>query len=140
MVDVHIAGDMEGALVPGAVVLDGKFLAFRPAAVRGIALDEDLYDTLSLAEEDWTNRLHATGLRLAIHRNLGILVPSAQSPVVPFITQGQKQLLQRLGLDPLALTIRNYESISAPLVDAHVAQVTLNKYFRSETHTRGALH
>ena len=133
MVDVHIAGDMEGALVPGAVVLDGKFLAFRPAAVRGIALDEELYDTLSLAEEDWTNRLHAAGLRLAIHRNLGILVPSAQSPVVPFITQGQKQLLKRLDLDPLALTIRNYESISAPVADAHAAQQALNQFFRDST-------
>ena len=130
MVDVHIAGDMEGALVPEAVVLDGKFLAFRPAAVRGVVLDEELYDTQSLAEEDWTNRLHAAGLHLAIHRNLGILVPSAHSPVVPFITQGQKQLLKRLELDPLALTIRNYESISAPVADARVAQQALNQFFR----------
>jgi hypothetical protein len=93
-----------------------------------------------LAEEDWTNRLHAAGLHLAIHRNLGILVPSAHSPVVPFITQGQKQLLKRLELDPLALTIRNYESISAPVADARVAQQALNRYFHYETHSQGTLH
>lgn len=129
MVDVHVAGDMDGAVVNGAVVLDGKFLACKPATVRGIALDEELYDTLSLAEEDWTNRLHAAGRRLAIHRNLGIWVPSAHSPVVPFITQGQKQLLERLQLDPLALTIRNYESISAPVPDAHAGQCAMGIYF-----------
>ena len=129
MVDVHVAGDMDGAVVNGAVVLDGKFLACKPATVRGIALDEELYDTLSLAEEDWTNRLHAAGRRLAIHRNLGIWVPSAHSPVVPFITQGQKQLLERLQLDPLALTIRNYESISAPVPDAYAGQWAMDVYF-----------
>lgn len=142
MVDVHVAGDMDGAVVAGAVVLDGKFLACKPATVRGIALDEELYDTLSLAEEDWTNRLHAAGRRLAIHRNLGILVPSAHSPVVPFITQGQKQLLERLQLDPLALTIRNYESISAPVPDAYAGQWAMDKFFSNsagETNPEGSI-
>ena len=37
MVDMHLAGDFDGPLVPGAVVLDGKFLACKPAAVRGSA-------------------------------------------------------------------------------------------------------
>jgi len=137
MVDVHVAGEMDGPLVPGAVVLDGKFLACRPAAVRAIALDEDLYDTLSLAEEDWTNRLHGAGRRLAIHRNLGLLVPSAHSPVVPFVTQGQKHLLQRLQLDPLALTIRNYESSSAPVAGARVAQQVMDRFFNQKTDAKG---
>jgi hypothetical protein len=106
-----------------------KFLACKPAAVRGIELDEALYDSQWLAEEDWTNRLHAAGKRLLIHRNLGLLVPSAGDPAHFGITQGQKQWLARLQLDPLALTIRNYDSISAPVPDAAAGPI------RSYTHT-----
>ena len=140
IVDMHLAGDFDGPLVPGAVVLDGKFLACKPAAVRGIELDEELYDTLSLAEEDWTNRLHAAGRRLLIHRNLGLLAPSAGNPVHFGITQGQRQLLARLQLDPLALTIRNYESISAPGPDARAAQEGMDAYFRSGTYPQRRLN
>lgn len=129
LVDVHLAGDFDGKLVPGAVVLDSKFLACRPAAVRGVELDEELYDSQWLAEEDWTNRLHAAGRRLLIHRNLGILTPSASNPVVLAITQGQRQLLSRLQFDPLAITIRNYESISAPVANAAVGVRTLAGFF-----------
>ena len=140
MVDVHVVGDMEGYLVSGAAVLDGKLLALRPAAVRGIGLDEDLYDTQSLAEEDWTNRLHAAGRRLVVHRNLGVMLPQATDRANPQVTQGQRRLLERLKLDPLAVTIRNYESISAPLADAQLAQRAMDRYFGSQTHTEGKPH
>ena len=129
MVDMHLAGDFDGPLVPGAVVLDGKFLACKPAAVRGIELDEALYDSQWLAEEDWTNRLYAVGRRLLIHRNLGLLTASASNPVPFGITQGQKQLLARLELDPLARTIRNYESISAPVSDPIQGASAFRRYF-----------
>jgi hypothetical protein len=129
MVDVHLAGDFEGPLVPGAVVLDGKFLACKPAAVRGVAFDEALYDSQWLAEEDWTNRLHAAGHRLAIHRNLGILTASASTPLRLSITHGQRQLLKRLQLDPMAITIRNYESISTPVADPASGVRTLTRFF-----------
>jgi hypothetical protein len=137
MVDIHLAGDFDGPLVPGAVVLDGKFLACKPAAVRGTELDEALYDSQWLAEEDWTNRLHAAGHRLLIHRNLGLLIASADSPVYIGITQGQKQLLERLQLDPLALTIRNYESTSVPVPDVRAAQEAVDAYFQSIAYPRG---
>jgi hypothetical protein len=136
MVDVHLAGDFDGPLVPGAVVLDGKCLACKPDAVRGIELDEDLYDSQWLAEEDWTNRLHAAGKRLLIHRNLGLLVPSAGDPVHFGITQGQKQWLARLQLDPLALTIRNYDSISAPVPDAAAGVAALAQFFSASDQPR----
>jgi hypothetical protein len=134
MVDLHLAGDSDGPLVPGAVVLDGKFLACKPVAVRGIELDEALYDSQWLAEEDWTNRLHAAGRRLLIHRNLGLLTPSADNPAYYSITQGQKQLLARLQLDLLAVTIRNYEIISTPVPDPIKGVNVMCRYFEvSET-------
>lgn len=137
MVDMHLAGDFDGPLVPGAVVLDGKFLACKPAAVRGIELDEALYDSQWLAEEDWTNRLRAAGRRLLIHRNLGLLVANVGNPVQFGIAQGQKQWLARLQLEPLALTIRNYDSISAPVPDARAAQEAMDAYFRAATYPKG---
>jgi hypothetical protein len=42
-----------------------------------------------------------------------------------------------LQLDPLALTIRNYESISAPVPNARAAQEAVDAYFRSDTHPKG---
>ena len=137
MVDIHLAGDFDGPRVPGAVVLDGKFLACKPSVVRGIELDEALYDSQWLAEEDWTNRLHTAGHRLLIHRNLGLLTASAGNPAQFTITHGQKQLLTRLGLDPLALTIRNYQSISVPVPDARAAQAAIDAYFRSASYSKG---
>lgn len=136
MVDMHLAGDFDGPLVPGAVVLDGKFLACKPAAVRGIELDEALYDSQWLAEEDWTNRLHAAGKRLLIHRNLGLLTASTGNAAQFGITQGQKQMLARLQLDPLALTIRNYETISVPVPDAAAGVSALAQFFSASDQPR----
>ena len=100
-------------------------------SVRGVELDEALYDSQWLAEEDWTNRLYAAGRRLMIHRNLGLLTASASNPVPFGITQGQKQLLARLQLDPLALTIRNYESISVPVSDTAAGVAVLGRFFNA---------
>ena len=128
LLDVHLAGDFDQRCVPGAVVLDSKFLAFNPAAVRGVALDEELYDSQWLAEEDWTNRLYAAGRRLTIHRNLGLIVAGTTSPVVPGISHGQKELIQRLHIDPLALTVRNYESITVPVADAETGVRVVERF------------
>jgi len=129
LVDVHLAGDFDQLCVPGAVVLDSKFLALNPAAVRGVALNEELYDSQWLAEEDWTNRLYAAGRRLTIHRNLGLLVAGSTNPAVPAISHGQKELVKRLQIDPLALTIRNYESITVPVADAGTGVSVLERFF-----------
>jgi hypothetical protein len=66
---------------------------------------------------------------LVIHRNLGLLAASSGNPVHLGITQGQKQLLARLQLDTLALTIRNYESISAPVPDPIQGVSAMRRYF-----------
>lgn len=129
MVEVHLGGDFDQPIVAGAVVLDSKFLACKPAAVRGVEFDEELYDSHWLAEEDWTHRLQAAGRRLSIHRHLGLLVAGSHNPIVPGISHGQKQLVQRLQIDPLALTIRNYENISVPVVDAAAGVRVLERFF-----------
>jgi hypothetical protein len=71
---------------------------------------------------------------------LGLLTASAGNPVQFGITQGQKQLLARLQLDPLALTIRNYESISVPLPNARAAQAAVDAYFWSATYPQEGLN
>lgn len=113
--DLQFAGTDRRKIVTDAVVLDGKFLAFRPASMRTIAFDEDLSDSQSLAEEDWSNRVHAAGQRVHIHRNLGLLISESLVSYPAHCTQGQRRLLERLQLDPLALTTRDYTSISVPV-------------------------
>jgi len=118
MFDLQFAGTDRRRIVTGAVVLDGKFLAFRPALMGGIRFDEDLSDSQSLAEEDWSNRVHAAGQRVHIHRNLGLLISGSLVTYPAHCTQGQRRLLERLQLDPLALTIKDYTNISVPVKTA----------------------
>ncbi|APW44478.1 hypothetical protein RS694_19450 [Rhodoferax saidenbachensis] len=115
MFELQIAGADRRKIVDGAVVLDGKFLAFKPALMGELLFDEDMSDSQSLAEEDWSNRLHLSGKRLSIHRNLGLLITESLVSFPAHSTQGQQRLWERLNLDPLSLSIRDYSSISVPI-------------------------
>lgn len=115
MFELQMSGTDRRKIVSGAVVLDGKFLACKPALLGGALFDEDLTDSQSLAEEDWSNRLQASGKRLSIHRNLGLLITESLVSFPAHSTQGQRRLWERLGLDPLALSVRDFTSISVPV-------------------------
>ena len=66
-------------LVPGMAVLDGGLFAVAHRALAscpglGELFDEALVSSEVLLEEDWIHSAHQAGCRLAVHRNLGVLV------------------------------------------------------------------
>jgi len=117
-VELQIAGTSQQKIVPNAVVLDGKFLALKPSQLSGIEFDEDLSDTQWLAEEDWSNRVHLAGHRVSIHRNLGLFINESLETHPMNTTQGQRGLIERLKLDPFALSIRDFTALSVPVQSA----------------------
>jgi hypothetical protein len=106
--ELHFAGDHRQTLCLNAAVLDGQLLAFRAMAVQGCPLDETLAEAGYWAEEDWVHRLGIQGVRLAIHRHLGVVIhPSGEAGSL-HTTSGLPTLLGRLGVDLVALPIENY--------------------------------
>jgi predicted O-linked N-acetylglucosamine transferase (SPINDLY family) len=128
MIELQIAGRDRRKIVTEAVVLDGKFLAFRPSAIVGVAFDDELADSQSLAEEDWSNRVHCAGHRVSVHRNLGLLISESLTSYFSHSTQGQRRLLERLKLDPLALSVRDYTTISVPVKSAQECVEIANRF------------
>lgn len=76
--EVQCLGGADGVLVPGQAVLDGSLLAIRTDRVEG-EFDEALALLNWALEEDWTHSAAEKGARLAVHRNLGVLIHDAPS-------------------------------------------------------------
>lgn len=108
-VELHFAGDDHSILTLDAQVLDGQLLAFNPAHLRGIGPREGLQEAGYWAEEEWTHRLAKAGIRLAIHRCLGILVRSSPDAMNLHTSTGLQEVLNQLQIDPLALPIENFD-------------------------------
>jgi tetratricopeptide (TPR) repeat protein len=115
MYELQVAGTDRRKIVTDAAVLDGKFLALKPATFSGIEFDTDLSDVQWLAEEDWSNRVHEAGYALHIHRNLGIMLGETLSTRPLHTTQGQERLINRLKLNPLAITVRDFTTLYIPV-------------------------
>lgn len=74
--ELQCLGVTGGVLVGGQAVLDGVLLALRPSPT--IPEFEAELTLLNWAlEEDWSHELCKAGLRLAVHRNLGVLLHGA---------------------------------------------------------------
>ncbi|WP_342620305.1 hypothetical protein [Rhodoferax sp. GW822-FHT02A01] len=122
--EVHFAGRNGNKLIHGAVVLDGKFLAFKPSLVQKIAFNEELADSQSLAEEEWSNRVHMAGLGVCIHRNVGLFVGQSIDAYTANSTQGKKIIIERLQFDPFALPVRDFTIATTPAdTPAHAVEI-----------------
>ncbi len=72
--ELQCLGVSEGVVVSGQSVLDGVMLALRPKAVSHASFDDELALLNWAMEEDWAHDAGKAGARLAVHRNLGVLV------------------------------------------------------------------
>jgi len=110
LLELHFAGVDSNPVVEGAVVLDGKFLAFYPNRITALLLfDNDMGDAGLWIEEDWCNRVFLAGHTLAVHRALGLLMHSTSEIQSIHTAAGQKNLLTRIGFDPLRLPNVNHD-------------------------------
>lgn len=72
--ELQCLGVTGGSVVTGQSVLDGVMLALRLDQVTYDSFDDELGSLNWAMEEDWTHDACKAGARLAVHRNLGVLV------------------------------------------------------------------
>lgn len=107
--ELHFAGIDANAVVEGAVVLDGKFLAFYPSRLSALLFDDDMGDAGLWIEEDWCHRVFMAGHTLAVHRALGLVMHPTLEIQSIHTAAGQKNLLTRIAFDPLRLPNVNHD-------------------------------
>jgi protein O-GlcNAc transferase len=128
--DLHFAGADQRKVVTDAVVLDGKFLAFKPKRIGKILWDEEMADAEHWAEEDWCNRVQEAGGPLHIHRGLGLLVDGNPRLVGLKTSQGQVAVTRRFGFDPMDLPIADYSVQTVMVRDEVQAMAVMEGYLR----------
>ena len=116
--EIQWLGTESGAVVGNLAILDGRLLALRTARLQGIAFDEELLGAELLLEEEWTHTAFTSGLRLAAHRNLGVLVPPPASLDTRARTPGLLRTLEKYGFDPLTITSDDFMLLTAPVASA----------------------
>ena len=72
--EIYFAGQGRNLLVDGMAILEGGMLAVNAKKVCSIPFDSTLLNAGSLLEEYWSYRAGMAGLKLAVHRGLGIYV------------------------------------------------------------------
>lgn len=117
--EIQWFGPRSGPLVNGLAVLDGHLLAVVPSRVRHVDFDEALLGAEQMIEEDWTHTAFQAGLRLSVHRGLGVLMAQMEEPDMRERTPAMMSLLDKRGFDPFAI-----EKTDAMYISASMASVT----------------
>ena len=99
---VQVLGERSAPIVAGLAVLDGNVIAVNRLRVNRLELDfdDDLLGGEFLLEEDWVFRAHLAGIRLAVHRNLGVLIGSELKVDARDLVPARMRILEKHDLDP----------------------------------------
>lgn len=130
--ELHFAGVDTRPVVDGAVVLDGKLLAFYPGRLSTLLFDDDMGDAGLWIEEDWCHRAYLAGNRLAVHRALGVVMHPTSEMQSFHTAAGQKNLLTRLKFDPLRLPNVNHDVCTVQVKSKEMG-VLIGKLFTQQT-------
>ena len=107
-------------------------LVIKHGAAEGLPFDAELLGAEFLLEEYWSQQAHASGRRLAVHRNLGVMVDQDISWDLKQRAVGRAYLAEKLKFSAFA-TVANDDPIvlSAPVVSGVDAVAVLNVFFAS---------
>lgn len=131
--EIHWCGSGHSAVVSGMAVLDGSLLAMsRSVFDQSFEFNEDLELAGTLLEEVWTYRLGCHGFKLAVHRDLGVLLRDPP----PFDVQARVnvllELLAELGVNPLAAVADDVMDVAAVVAGVPEALIALDKFCEGE--------
>jgi tetratricopeptide (TPR) repeat protein len=109
-------------LVPGMAVLDGGLFAVAHRALAehpglGELFDEELVGSEVLLEEDWIHSAGKAGCRLAVHRNLGVLVRTEVDLDVRYRQAARIHQATKLEFKAFDMVKDDRIAISAPVAD-----------------------
>lgn len=127
-VEVQWLGFGAGALVHDMAVLDGSLLAVNPKRLNTVEFDEKIISAVQLLEEDWTHTAYQAGLKLAVHRNLGVLIDQSIALDARYHSAGRVRCAEKLGFDPFAVIKDDNMLVSAPISSAVEAVQVCNLF------------
>ncbi|WP_374317899.1 hypothetical protein [Aquabacterium sp.] len=113
--DVKLVGDARTLARHGLAVLDGGLLAFCPATMRDIELDDEMIGGETLLEEEWVLRAGRSGIRLSAHRNLGVVVGVPPEGKSINAAPARMHAIEKLGLDPFDIRTPDRMFVSVPV-------------------------
>jgi hypothetical protein len=109
-------------------VLDGSLLAVNPKRLRTVEFDEEIVSAVQLLEEDWTHTAYQAGLKLAVHRNLGVLIDQSIALDARYHSAGRVRCAEKLGFDPFAVIKDDHMLVSVPVANAAQAVRVCNLF------------
>lgn len=119
-------------VVPGMAVLDGGLLAVSRRIADTLKLsslfDEELVGSEVLLEEDWTHAAHRAGCRLAVHRNLGVLVRTGEPLDARYRGEARIRQAKKLGFAAFSMVNDDRISVSAPVAEPALAVQWLDRF------------
>lgn len=129
--DLCWLGAQSGLVVDGQSVLDGGLLAMRPGHLLSMEIDLDLVSAGCLLEEVWVYEAGRSGSRLAVHRNLGVLMGPEAGVGSENMAIGRCKLMERYGFNPFEVVTEDSLCLSAPIPSEGQALAVANAFAQS---------
>lgn len=120
-VELQWQGGDRSRAVHNMVVLDGSLLALEPVCMQEFKFDEELLGADLLLEEDWSHTASQMGKRLAVHRNLGVLIRQPSPSDTRDRAAGRMRITEKYKFDVFTTTKNDTMFVSAPIASASEA-------------------
>jgi protein O-GlcNAc transferase len=131
-IELQWLGHGRDRLVSGMAVLDGGLLAVSRRLADTLPLaslfDEELVGSEVLLEEDWTHATQQAGCRLAVHRNLGVLVRTSESLDARYRGEARIRQAEKLGFAAFSMVKDDRIAVSAPAAEPGLAVQWLERF------------
>lgn len=130
--ELQCLGVGKGLLVGGQSILDGVLLAVRVASVSIFDFDDELGAAGWALEEDWTHAVGRAGARLAVHRNLGVLLRSVSQVDRSQLYPGLLRLQEKYKFPLFSDDREDGMVLSLPLEDVSVGLTIMDKFCKTD--------
>lgn len=130
-IEIQFLGTKSGPIVHDMAVLDGSLLAFNANCMKFLKFDAELEGAELLLEEDCIHAAFQSGLRLAVHRNLGVFVDQQVALDARYRAAGRMRIAEKLGFDPFAILRDDHLMLSVPVASASDAICLINNFWET---------
>ncbi|MBA2962911.1 MULTISPECIES: hypothetical protein [Ramlibacter] len=127
--DLHVLGLGSEPLVGGMAVLDGAVLAMRAGPGIAGGFDDNLLGCETLLEEAWTHALARGGKRLAVHRNLGVLLAGGIELDASNRSEARMECARQMLFSPFEQPRDDHTSLSTPIASTAEGVQVADAYF-----------
>ncbi|MDD4927366.1 MAG: hypothetical protein PHF58_12800 [Methylotenera sp.] len=129
-VEIQCLGIDPGTLVSDMQVLDGSLLALKRSNVNIMFFDKELISAETILEEDWVHTCFQAGLRLNVHRNLGVMVDQKIELDSKYRSTGRMHFADKHGFDPFLMLKDDNMMVSAPVTNVNEAIKIMNIFLK----------